>query len=646
VKKICFLLVLILLLLAPSFSASPEPPEIEVETVIEATQLEKFTVTNAVIKAPEIERAPASNAGELLENQLGVITDGVANTKAQDGIHIRGFDMSYIRVYFNGIPLNTPNDRMVDFSLIPLDFIRGVEVIRGLAPVVYGTDASGGIINFLPRQGKDSPGTRAKIQAGSFGNCNYYLNQGFSGKTGDFFLSWGKSRSSGYTSHTAYDLDYLLANADWNPAPHLKATFLFSRNAGDKQCPNQVDGGGNIVKRPGGFWPGSYNWSYQNLVQENYSVKLNWDNPVGLGWSLLLFSHVDDNVLTGWVDAGTPLIPPGGSPNQYYRAGVTNYSYWESQSNGGNLDFNFARKQHAVKFGFSNERDRFRQNTNGSLSRPLNEWNANYWSPYNFMNYGGCYLQDEIKLNPALTLTLGGRDDTSSYSGSIGNYNLNLVRQKADRAWRFCLGTTSRFPTLKELQGKFGNPNLVPERAFSIELGYRQGADDHKLEASLFSNSVRDLIGITAINSPYQNWAGVKIYGFEASTLQPLGTGCLLSLGVQYQKKDFGSQPPVWGDLPPGKFSLELYSRPVNGNINWNLESFWLSSRKTGDPLTPVLASFILTNLKLSYQMGAEPRSSQTISLLGRNLFNIQYQEMPGYPEPGRGVWGELSLKF
>lgn len=645
-KKIALLSLLLFCWITPLFSQPAEPPELEVETVVEASPLEKFTVTDSVIKRPVIERAPGDNAGQLLENQLGVTTDGVANTKARDGIQIRGFDMSYIRVYFDGIPLNTPNDRMVDFSMIPLDFLAGVEVIRGLAPVAYGTDATGGIVNFLPRRGKDNQGTQAKIEAGSFGNCNYFLNQGLSGKSGEVFLSGGKRISTGYTDHTAYNLGYLLGNADLNLGKNLKATLLYGSTGGDKQCPNQVDGAGNIVKRTAGFWSGSYNWSYQNIEQDNFSLRLKKENPAGLGYEFLLFNHIDNNTLTAWVDSGAKLSPPAGSPSQYYRAGVTNYSYWESRSQGGNLDFDFRRKSHTFKFGGSIEKDRFRQNTNASLSRPLNEWDKNYWSPYTIMNYGGCYLQDEIKLNPKLSLTLGGRDDSSSYSGSIGNYNLNLVRQTEAQSWRFCLGTTSRFPTINELQGKFGNPNLVPEKAFSLELGYRNNSSEHRFETTLFSNSVHNLIGTATLGGAYRNWAKVLVYGLEAQTVQPLGRGCRLSLGFQYQKKDYGNQPPVWGDLPPAKFSLEFFPKNQTGKLNWSLESFWLSSRKTGDPITPTLSGFNLTNLKFSYQTRPEQKNTQTLSLIVRNLFNAQYQEMLGYPEPGRGAWGEFSLKF
>ncbi|MCD6309374.1 MAG: TonB-dependent receptor [Candidatus Eremiobacteraeota bacterium] len=648
-RHISLFIIILLLTHIPAF-ANQEPPEIEVETVVKATPLERYLVTTSVIKQKDIEFDPSLDVGELLEKSPGIIMRGVGNQKARNEVFIRGFDRSHLRVYLNRIPLNTPNDRYVDFSLIPKEFIKEVEIVRGPPPVSYGADASGGIINLVPRNGKDSTGITTRILVGSFQKSTYTITAGYNDSRCNLFITGKQEKSGGYTENTARNLDYAFFTGNFNLGNNYEIALLYSRTGGEKQAPNEINPNGTIRPHKKGFWTGSYNWSYKNINLENASFRLEKKNAGGLSWSLLVFNHIHRDTLTGWVDPGYPIKPRPGSPKQYYRAGTTNYSYWDSKNSGGSIDFDVELCNHKFKFGASAENIKFRQNENASLSRPMNEWDKDYWTPWKRLNYGGYYVQDEIKINPGIIMTLGGRVDTGSVSSAIGNWNANIVLTRGDDSWRFAGGSTGRFPTLKELEGKYGNPDLLPERATSWEIGYHHKADKTTLDFSVFTSSIKNLIAKPDRDSSYANWQRVKIFGYECNGRLPVSKSIFASAGIQYINRDFGDLPRAWDwdDIPKNKYTIGIESSVKPGNLNWKINWYSLSSRETGDTTYPTLSGYSLVNLMLFYETPETDTNkiSQRLELIVRNLFDEKYQETLYYPAPGRGIWGEYAIRF
>lgn len=105
-----------------------------------------------VLGIEEIERKMPENPVDLLRSQPGVDVDGVGPNQARP--IIRG--QRGLRVLFleNGLRLNNPR-RQTDFGeisgLVSMDSVESVEVVRGPASVLYGTDAIGGVLNLVTR---------------------------------------------------------------------------------------------------------------------------------------------------------------------------------------------------------------------------------------------------------------------------------------------------------------------------------------------------------------------------------------------------------------------------------------------------------------------------------------------------------------
>ncbi len=155
----------------PEESATPPPDEATASffdsVTVTATGAERPTFELAtpvtVLPAAEIARQQPDNAADLLRNQPGVDVQGVGPNQARP--IIRG--QRGLRVLFleDGLRLNNAR-RQTDFGeitgLVDVASVDAVEVVRGPASVLYGSDAIGGVLNLVP--------TRPSILSGrSFG---------------------------------------------------------------------------------------------------------------------------------------------------------------------------------------------------------------------------------------------------------------------------------------------------------------------------------------------------------------------------------------------------------------------------------------------------------------------------------------------
>lgn len=121
----------------------------------------------------------------------------VANPTAQ-GVSLRGVGASGASralVLSDGIPLNDPFGGWVYWGRVPRESIGRIELVRGGGSHLYGTDALGGVINFLPRQEDDS----AFAMEASYGNQNT--------PNGSLFAHGGTGAWKGRVSAQAFHTD-------------------------------------------------------------------------------------------------------------------------------------------------------------------------------------------------------------------------------------------------------------------------------------------------------------------------------------------------------------------------------------------------------------------------------------------------------
>ena len=170
-------LALALLLSAGALTADENSPEEEgtspetsffAVTTVTATgrEADAFEISTpvSVISAEEIERKAPENAAQLLLDQPGVDLNGVGPNQARPVIRgVRGLRVLFLE---NGLRLNNPR-RQTDFGeisgLVDLANVEAVEVVRGPASVLYGTDAIGGVLNLVTRVAGPASGVKGSL---------------------------------------------------------------------------------------------------------------------------------------------------------------------------------------------------------------------------------------------------------------------------------------------------------------------------------------------------------------------------------------------------------------------------------------------------------------------------------------------------
>jgi iron complex outermembrane receptor protein len=158
-----------------AFAAEPPvtygPPVIVTATRFEQSR-DEFPIGVAVITRQEIERSTATSVIELLSHQAGIqVRDSTGGPDLQ--IDIRGFGQTgdlNTAVLIDGQRFNDIDTSPVKWSSIPLSAVERIEILPGSGAVLYGSGATGGVINIVtrrPRAGERS--AEAQAGAGSYG---------------------------------------------------------------------------------------------------------------------------------------------------------------------------------------------------------------------------------------------------------------------------------------------------------------------------------------------------------------------------------------------------------------------------------------------------------------------------------------------
>jgi outer membrane receptor protein involved in Fe transport len=164
-----------------------------------------------IYDAVEIRRSGATTTEQFIQKlpqNLGTRTQYAANATSAlnpegvNSVDLRGLGVGTTLVLLNGRRLGQANfGQAVDISLIPLSAIERVEVLTDGASAIYGSDAIGGVVNFVLRD--DFEGLETQVRYGGVTDGN--LQQG--GGTVTFGQQWGSGRAlASYDYHAASSL--------------------------------------------------------------------------------------------------------------------------------------------------------------------------------------------------------------------------------------------------------------------------------------------------------------------------------------------------------------------------------------------------------------------------------------------------------
>ena len=130
--------------------------------------LDRMTVTGSRIRRADIEEIShqinvymKGNSSDNLASNAGIVNEEQRGNNGVSGANLRGQGADATLVLLNGRRVATHGlkGRAVDLNSIPFAAIERVEVLRDGASAIYGTDAIGGVINFITK--RDFQGAQA-----------------------------------------------------------------------------------------------------------------------------------------------------------------------------------------------------------------------------------------------------------------------------------------------------------------------------------------------------------------------------------------------------------------------------------------------------------------------------------------------------
>jgi outer membrane receptor protein involved in Fe transport len=178
-----------------------------------------------ILKSDQIKQQKPSNMADLLNDNLGTVSvsNGVGNPYQND-VNYRGFQATSVlgapvglSVYFDGVRFNESLSSSVNWDLIPMNAVSGINLMPGSNPL-FGLNTLGGALAINTKNGKDYPGGSITFLGGSFGRGA--LNAEYGGEDVfhnlDYFVSINKDYQDGWRDHSKSDIQQLFGKLRWH----------------------------------------------------------------------------------------------------------------------------------------------------------------------------------------------------------------------------------------------------------------------------------------------------------------------------------------------------------------------------------------------------------------------------------------------
>ncbi|MFC1568887.1 TonB-dependent receptor [bacterium] len=561
----------------------------------------------SIIEAVDIEQAATNQVFELVGQQVpglyvtewGLMGFGVAG-KAAGKISIRGMGggaNTHVLVLRNGRPdyMGLMGCTIADeFNTQGIDRI---EIIRGPGSFLYGTNATGGVINIVSKK-MHHAGFETKLRAGSgsFGSHQFSICHG--GKIGalDYYITTSRNttdghRDDGNASYTGYHYTTRLG-------------YTFSQNTSIEFNTTLAD---LKLYDPGTMLDPKMN-DWYDLYRYGGDLTLTHFNRFGETNIKLHGNFGRHDFFDGW-KSNDRLI------------GLMAYQTlnpWTGQTMTAGFDWK-------------------------EYGGDAKDANTDY-RPYYITEYAP-YLHLQQLFGKRILITGGYRlEHHELYAWEVLPKAGVVVHLSETNSVRLSAAKGFRSPSIRELYFWMpANDALTPDRLWNYELGITQEIGQHlKIETVLFQSEGSNLIQFTGpppkwINSGEYTHRGIEFMTtwIPSPTLHISGAWTIMDLNEDAYH------------IPKQKLSIHAQYRIGRVHLRGQLLSIqdWKGADSSGPSPIPVLYNMkdytvvhLSANVRLMNELGFQ--------LVLRNVFNQNYQAMYGYPMPGRTIHGSLNYDF
>lgn len=397
---------------------------------------------------------PTPSIFDALQNVNGVRPQLNCNVCNTGDIHINGLEGPYTMILIDGMPIVSGLSSVYGLSGIPNALIERVEIVKGPASSLYGSEAVGGLINIITKRPQNAPSVSADVFSTSWGELNTDLGIKLkAGKKADVLtgINYFKysnridKNNDNFTDVTLQDRISLFQK--WNFNRKNKRVFSLA-------------GRYNYEDRWGGdiSWDRSYRGGETRYAESIYtnrwellgSYQLPFKEPLMFAFS------VNDH-----------------KQNSVY--GTTIYGA-RQQIAFGQLTWDKKIEEHDLLIGTALRYTFYDDNTPATVSLGGQNKADKVWLP-------GLFVQDEIALSKSHKLLLGMRYDYNSvhrhiltprfaYKWNINDHN--VLRFNAGTGFRVVSLFTEEHAALTGSREVVLTQKLEPERSYNANLNYHR----------------------------------------------------------------------------------------------------------------------------------------------------------------------------
>lgn len=591
-----------LAILAPAASAEEIPAYRLDDVVVTATRIAQPLSASlgdiTVVTAEEVRQAGQSSLAELLQTQPGVEISSNGGPGTTTSVYLRGANAGHTLVLVDGMRLGSATTGATALENIPLDQVERIEILRGPASHLYGSDAVGGVIQIFTKSGQGTPRANFSAGLGSFNTRK--LSGGYGGEIENtrFSLQAGQTESDGISAYANGNPDYGNRNRDRDSYRNTSLALKVAQTL----AAGQEIGINSFVSSGRSHYDGNPSttdyFSDQTLstfdVYSKNRVNGSWHSLVRVGTGS---DHLDD-----------------------YRPGKDVF----------NTDQNQLLWQNDIAVGPGTAVlgvERVEQKVSGTTAYPVSSRAIQSY----FTGYQAQIGSHSIQLNL--------RDDDNSQFGRHDTGYLGYGYQMSPR-WRASAsaGTAFKAPTFNDLYSPFGgNSGLRSERSRNKEASLHYDQGEHHLGAVYFDNQIADLIAWVEIPPGSYNWVPTNV---GQASLRGITLSGASMIGRFHLDANLTLQNPE--DSATGKVlinrSKEHGALKVSRSVgDWNVggELIFSGERYANAENTLKMGGYGLFNLTASRALDKDWSLQARVN----NLFDKSYELAQGYGTPGVNVF-------
>ncbi|KJD36405.1 TonB-dependent receptor [Tamlana sedimentorum] len=417
-----------------------------------------------VYSATFLKQNPISNVFEALQNVNGVRPQLNCNVCNTGDIHINGLEGPYTLVLIDGMPIVSGLSTVYGLSGIPNSLIEQIEIVKGPASSLYGSEAVGGLINIRTKQFFKAPLVFTDVFSNSWGETNFDL--GFKtnvGKkanvlVGANYFNYSNPIDNNNDNFTDVTLqDRISVFQKWNfernsgKAFSLAGRYFYEdRWGGEMQWNSSYRGGNDIYG--------------ESIYTSRYEIIGNYELPVSEHMNFQFsYSDHDQNSVYG----DTPYIA-------------------QQKIGFGQLLWDKSVNNHDLLFGVAARYNFYNDNTTATVHADE-------------VTIPSIFAQDEFSITEKQHILLGARYDYDQRHGSIFTPRLayrfkptknDIIRLNAGTGFRVVNLFTEDHAALTGSRDVIIEEELKPEQSYNVTLNYLKTLTTNSGELFTFDASL------------------------------------------------------------------------------------------------------------------------------------------------------------